>query len=66
MPLDELPDLAAFLPEDRDTPVLSVCERGNLSLSGVLFLNSLGYRNARSVTGGTEAWDEKGFAIEST
>ena len=66
MPLDELPDLAAFLPENRDTPMLSVCERGNLSLSGVLFLNSLGYRNARSVTGGTEAWDEKGFAIEST
>ena len=66
MPLDELPDLAAFLPQDRDTPVLSVCERGNLSLSGVLFLNSLGYRNARSITGGTEAWDEKGFAIASS
>jgi len=66
MPLNELPDLAAFLPEDRDAPVLSVCERGNLSLSGVLFLNSLGYRNARSITGGTEAWDEQGFAIAST
>ena len=66
MPLNELSDLAAFLPEDRDAPVLSVCERGNLSLSGVLFLNSLGYRNARSITGGTEAWDEQGFAIAST
>jgi len=43
-----------------------VCERGNLSLSGALFLNSLGYRNARSITGGTQAWDEQGFAVEST
>ena len=66
MPLDELPDLAAFLPEDRDAQLLSVCERGNLSLSGVLFLNSLGYRNARSITGGTEAWDDKGFAVTSS
>jgi len=66
MPLDELPDLAAFLPEDRDAQLLSVCERGNLSLSGVLYLNSLGYRNARSITGGTEAWDDKGFAVTSS
>ena len=66
MPLDDLGDLAAFLPDDRDAPLLSVCERGNLSLSGALFLNSLGYRNARSITGGTQAWDEQGFAVTST
>ena len=66
MPLDDLAELAAFLPEDLDAPVLSVCERGNLSLSGALFLNSLGYRNARSITGGTHAWDEQGFAVTST
>ncbi len=65
MPLDELPVLAEFLPEKRDAPLLSVCERGNLSLSGVLFLKSLGYQNVRSTTGGTEAWDEQGFTIAS-
>ena len=66
MPLDDLAELAPFLPENRDAPLLSVCERGNLSLSGVLFLNSLGYQNVRSITGGTEAWDQQGFAVTSS
>ena len=64
-PLAELPENHAGLPEDRDAPILSVCQRGNASLSGLLFLKSLGYRNVRSITGGTLAWREKGFAIES-
>jgi rhodanese-related sulfurtransferase len=43
-----------------------VCQRGNISLDGVLFLTSLGYRNARSITGGNNAWREMGFATESS
>ena len=64
-PLAQLPDDHSGLPPDRDAPILSVCQRGNASLSGLLFLKSLGYRNVRSITGGTLAWREKGFAIES-
>ena len=64
LPLNELADRVAELPSDLDTPVLGVCQRGNLSLSGVLFLASLGYRSARSVTGGTNAWVDKDFATE--
>ena len=64
-PLAELPDNHAGLPADRDAPILSVCQRGNASLSGLLFLKSLGYRNVRSITGGTLAWRDKGFATES-
>ena len=65
MPLAEMDDHRAALPEDRDTPILSVCQRGNASLSGLLFLKSLGYRNVRSMTGGTLAWREKGYAVTS-
>ena len=65
IPLAELPDRAAELPEDHNTPVLTVCQRGNISLPGVLFLNSLGYREARSITGGTSAWQDLGYATES-
>ena len=65
MPLAELPDNHAGLPDDLDVPILSVCQRGNASLSGVLFLKSLGYRNVRSMTGGTLAWREKGFATDT-
>jgi cysteine synthase/rhodanese-related sulfurtransferase len=59
-PLLELPDRVWELPEDMDEPVLTICQRGNLSLSAVLYLKSLGYRNARSIRGGTNAWRESG------
>ncbi|MDP9144643.1 MAG: rhodanese-like domain-containing protein [Actinomycetota bacterium] len=65
IPLLDLPDNQELLPADLDTPVLTVCQRGNISLPGVLYLNSLGYRDAHSVTGGTNAWIEGGFAIET-
>ena len=68
MPLAELgedgQDLSA-LPGDLDAPILSVCQRGNASLSGLLFLKSLGYKDVRSITGGTLAWREKGFATDA-
>jgi rhodanese-related sulfurtransferase len=44
---------------------LTVCGRGNISLPGVLYLNSLGYREAHSVTGGIGAWSERGFVTET-
>jgi len=65
IPLAELGDDVSLLPNDPDFHILSVCQRGNASLSGVLFLKSLGYRNVRSITGGTLAWREKGYITES-
>ena len=65
MPLHDLAEYVSFLPEDKNATVLTICERGNLSLSGVLFLDSLGYRNARSVNGGTQQWAAEGFTTTS-
>ena len=65
MPLQEMSDYAAFLPEDRETPILVVCETGNRSLSGALFLASLGYRDVRSINGGTHGWLVGGFPIST-
>ena len=62
--LGENSEYLAVLPQDRDAPILSVCQRGNASLSGLLFLKSLGYRNVRSMTGGTLAWRDKGFVTD--
>ena len=61
LPLAALGEDLSVLPRDLDTPIVSVCQRGNASLSGLLVLKSLGYRNVRSMTGGTLAWREKGF-----
>ena len=65
LPLAELGKDLSVLPSDLNAPILSVCQRGNASLSGVLFLKSLGYRNVRSITGGTLAWQERGFDTDS-
>ena len=59
-PLLDLPGRVWQLPADKDQPILAVCQRGNLSLSAVLYLKSLGYRKAWSVTGGTNAWRSAG------
>ena len=37
----------------------------NLSISGMLFLQSLGYQNVRSLNGGTNAWAEQGLPTDS-
>ena len=64
MPLQEMGELVGLLPEDREAPILVVCETGPRSLSGTLFLASVGYRNVRSINGGTTAWANHGFEIE--
>lgn len=53
------------LPADREQPVVTVCNRGNSSLDGMLVLRSLGYTNVRSMNGGTTAWVEKGYPVET-
>jgi len=64
LPLAELGADPSVLPQNLDAPILSICQRGNASLSGVLVLKSLGYRNVRSINGGTMAWQDKGFQTE--
>ncbi|HXV71325.1 MAG TPA: pyridoxal-phosphate dependent enzyme [Acidimicrobiia bacterium] len=64
-PLLDLPERVDDLPSDRNAPVLTICQRGNLSLSAVLFLKSLGYTNVRSVDGGTNAWIDEGHQTNS-
>ncbi len=65
IPLLDLPDSQHLLPTDLNTPVLTVCARGNISLPGVLYLNSLGFTDAHSITGGMGAWVESGFESET-
>lgn len=64
MPLANIGEYVTTLPNDRNTAIVTVCSRGNASLSGMLFLKSLGYKNVRSMNGGTIAWMEKGFTTE--
>ncbi len=66
IPVAELGDRVAELPGDRDAPIVTVCTRGNLSIQGMLVLQSLGYRNVRSLNGGTVGWAEEGHPVETS
>ena len=63
MPLEELRQDRSLLPESTDTLIITVCDVGNLSLSGMLYLKSLGYNNVKSMNGGTTGWAEKGLEV---
>ncbi|HTJ80543.1 MAG TPA: pyridoxal-phosphate dependent enzyme [Polyangiaceae bacterium] len=63
-----LPDLVGGypvgLPEDHDTPILTVCKVGERSLYGMLILKSMGYHNVKNIKGGLKAWSELGYPTE--
>jgi S-sulfo-L-cysteine synthase (O-acetyl-L-serine-dependent) len=63
-----LPDLVggypSGLPEDHDTPILSVCKVGERSLYGLLLLKALGYHDVKSLRGGLKGWTELGYPTE--
>ena len=64
-----LPDIAAglptVLPEDRATPILTVCKVGERSLLAMLLLKASGYQSVKSVRGGLDAWAAAGLETVS-
>jgi rhodanese-related sulfurtransferase len=64
IPLADLGASAARLPKDKDQPILTVCNRGNISANGMLYLKSLGYSRVKSLSGGTNAWVAEGLPTE--
>jgi len=64
VPLANMADYEEGLPDDKSAPVVTVCNRGNMSLSGLLHLKSLGYTDVRSLSGGMTAWKSAGLPIE--
>ena len=65
IPIDALLDGNGALPTDLKQPIITVCNLGNLSLSGMLILKSRGYEDVRSMNGGTLGWIDKGYPVET-
>jgi len=65
IPQDELPGRVAELPDDRDAPMITVCNIGKFSKHATLYLKSKGYRNVRSAKGGLNEWIRKGLSTNS-
>ena len=64
IPLERLGESITSLPKDKDAPILCVCNRGNISANGMLYLKSLGYTRVKSLSGGTIAWTREGLPTE--
>jgi cysteine synthase/rhodanese-related sulfurtransferase len=64
IPLLELGESASRLPDDKNRPIVCVCDVGNISANGMLYLKSLGYSNVKSLSGGTRAWVQRGLPTE--
>lgn len=65
IPLQELTQQKIKLPADKNTLILTICQRGNTSLIGMIFLRSMGYTNVKSINNGTQGWIEKGNPVET-
>jgi rhodanese-related sulfurtransferase len=52
MQIDEIEDL-------KDEEVIIYCRSGNRSMMACLFLDTLGFKNTKNLTGGMLAWQEK-------
>ena len=50
----------AGLPEDRSTPVVTICSIGDRSVYAMLILKAQGYERVKSVRGGMRAWTKQG------
>jgi len=64
-----LPDLvgggATGLPDDKATPLVTICKVGERSLYGMLLLKAMGYHDVKSVRGGLQAWTAAGLPTEA-
>ena len=65
IPQDDLGS-SGDLPEDREAPIITVCNIGKFSKHATLYLKSKGYRNVRSAKGGLNEWVRKGFSTETS
>ena len=64
IPQDDLKARKGELPDDRDAPIVTVCNIGKFSKQATLYLKSMGYRNVKSLKGGLAEWIRKGLETD--
>ncbi len=63
IPLDQLTKSTDQLPDNREKPIIMVCDAGNISVNATLTLLSLGYHSVKNLNGGTNVWIDRGYEI---
>ena len=62
IPLNDVPNRLSDIPKDK--PVIVTCRSGNRSGQATDFLRQQGYTNVHNMTGGINAWQQAGYAVE--
>ena len=62
IPLNDVPNRLSEIPKDK--PVIVTCRSGNRSGQATDFLRQQGYTNVHNMTGGINAWQQAGYAVE--
>ncbi len=62
IPLNTVPNRLSEIPKDK--PVIVTCRSGNRSGQATDFLRQQGYTNVHNMTGGLNAWQQAGYAVE--
>ncbi len=58
-----LKDRINELPQDKSSPVVTICTSGSRSAEAAHVLQQAGYKNVMNLTGGTMGWIQKGFPV---
>jgi|WetSurMetagenome_2_1015567.scaffolds.fasta_scaffold38996_3 phage shock protein E len=62
IPLNDVANRLSEIPKDK--PVIVTCRSGNRSGQATDFLRQQGYTNVHNMTGGLNAWQQAGYAVE--
>jgi len=66
IPLLELESSLEDLDSFREKEIVTMCPGGGLSLAAVDILTEAGFKDAKSLKGGTDAWHRKGYPTTTT
>ncbi|MCW4014436.1 MAG: rhodanese-like domain-containing protein [Candidatus Bathyarchaeota archaeon] len=61
IPMLELETKLQELEEYREKEIITMCPGGGLSLAAVEVMQEAGFRDVKSLKGGTDAWHKKGY-----
>ncbi len=59
----ELESRLSEIMEFKDDEVVTMCPGGGLSLVAVDILNEAGFKDTKSLKGGTDEWRDKGYPL---
>ena len=63
IPMLVLEDSLDELSEHKDREIVTMCPGGGLSLAAVEVLQEAGFKNVKSLKGGTDAWNKQGYPV---